>query len=176
MCEPITESPYAVPVAAYATGKNTRVLLYSLLLTKVTELRRGVHLSWKGFAYPLRRMVTDPNAKVGSHDFSLHFGTTPESANSQLGSYGSHRLAVLPTAPVWKPVHRTGLQQRCWHAPGCVVLECYDCLGLEPAAARDPAFWAALTDGQDSFPQDWLNAVWRIPVPVRAAAKISDKN
>ena len=86
MCEPITESPYAVPVAAHATGNNTRVLIYSLLLTKVTELRHGVHLSWKGFAYPIGRIVTDPNARVGDHSYSLNFGTTPESAERQLGS------------------------------------------------------------------------------------------
>jgi hypothetical protein len=172
MCEPIAAPPYAVPMAAHAAGNTTRVLTYCLLLTKVTTLRHSVHLSWKGFAYPLRRMVTDPNASVGDHDFSLHFGTTPESAERELGSYGSHRLAVLPTAPVWEPVHRTGLHHRCWHAPGCLVLECYDCSGLEPAAVRDPAFWAALTERPDSFPQDWRNAVWQLPVPVRAAAKI----
>jgi hypothetical protein len=170
MCEPITEPPYAVPVAARAVGTTTRVLIYCLLLTKVTELRHGVHLSWKGFAYPLRRMVTDPNARVGDHDYALHFGTTPESAERELGSYGSHRLAVLPTAPVWEPVHTAGLHHRCWHAPGCVVLFCYDCAGLAPAAVRDPAFWAALSDRPDSFPQDWRNAVWQLPVPVRAEA------
>jgi hypothetical protein len=172
MCEPITEPPYAVPMAAHATGNTTQVLTYALLLTKVTELRHSVHLSWKGFAYPLRRMVTDPNARVGDHDYALHFGTTPESAARQLGSYGSHRLAVLPTAPIWEPVHKDGLQHRCWHAPGCVVLFCYDCSGVQPAAVRDPAFWADLTERQDSFPKDWCNAVWQLPVPVRAAAKI----
>jgi hypothetical protein len=168
MCEKFDELPYALPLGEPFTWHNTRVLNFGLLLTKVTHLRGGMYQSSRGFTYPMRRMVSDPNAIVGRHDLALHFGTTPESAARKLGSYGSHRLAVLPGRQVWDPVQQRGLTKRCWHAGSCGVLFCYDCAGVQLDVVHDPAFWRDLKLSPDYLSDDFIYSVWymqkRVPV------------
>jgi hypothetical protein len=170
VCEKFAELPYALPLGEPYTWNNTRVLNFGLLLTKVTQLRGRVHQSSRGFSYPMQGMVNDPNAIVGRHDLALHFGTTPESAKRKLGSYGSHRLAVLPGPHVWDPVQR-GFTKRCWHAGSCRVLFCYDCSGVQLAVVRDPAFWHDLKLSPDNLSDDFINSVWHMQkrVPVEEA-------
>jgi hypothetical protein len=160
MCEKFNELPYAVPLGEPFTWNNTRFLNFSLLLTKVTQLRGGMHQSSRGFAYPMRRMVADPKAIVGRHDLALHFGTTPESAARKLKSYGSHRLAVLPGSHVWDPVQQCGFTKRCWHAGSCRVLFCYDCSGVQLDVVSDPAFWHDLKLSPAYLSDDFLYSVW----------------
>jgi hypothetical protein len=43
MCVEFLEKPYALPLEFEYTRDNLLILTFSLLLGKVTELRRGVH-------------------------------------------------------------------------------------------------------------------------------------
>jgi hypothetical protein len=144
MCFEDPTQPYAMPLEVHRTWLHTNVLTYSLLLLKVTQLCGDVHRSrMGGFAYPVRQLVTDPNAQVGKHERALHFAASPAVAH-QLNSYGSHRLAVLPARKVWDPVSRRGLRNRCWHSNGALTLFCYDCEGVTLDVVRNPAFWSDL--------------------------------
>jgi hypothetical protein len=135
MCFEDPTQPYAFPLALRQSRWlwfQVDVMTYSLLLLKVTTLWNGVHRSQMGggFAYPLRQLVADPHAIMGSHDRGvLHFAASPATAH-MLGNFGSHRLAVLPGKALWDPVTRRGLQNRCWHSNSAVPLFCYDCEGV----------------------------------------------
>jgi hypothetical protein len=122
MCFEDPTQPYAMPLAVHRTWLHTNVLTYSVLLLKVTQLCGDVHRSrMGGFAYPVRQLVSDPNARVGNHQRALHFAASPAVAY-QLNSYGSHRLAVLPGREVWDPVsRRCGLNKRCWHSDSALI-------------------------------------------------------
>jgi hypothetical protein len=159
MCVKLTDIPYALPLEEHYSWNNRRFLTYSLLLTKVTELRNHVHQT-RGFSYHMRHMVYDPNARIGDHQHALHFGSSPESAQSELISYGSHRLAVLPAPKVWDPVHMDRLQYRCWHSYGAAVLFCYDCEGVELDVVRDPVFRDDLKLSPEYFSKGFIQSVW----------------
>jgi hypothetical protein len=159
MCVYLPDAPYAIPLEEHYTWNNNRILTYSLLLTKVTELRNNVHQT-SGFSYPLRQGVYDQNAIVGDHKRALHFGSTPDSAKSLLNGYGSHRLAVIPARKVWDPVHMCYLHDRCWHSYGASVWFCYDCEGYKLDVVTDPAFWKDLKLGPGYFSKELINSVW----------------
>jgi hypothetical protein len=160
MCVELPEAPYALPLEEHRTWNNNRMLTYSLLLTKVTVLQNHVHQTGRGFAYPLRHMVYDPDARVGDHDRALHFGSSPESAQSVLSSYSSHRLAVLPAPQVWDPVYQAHLQYRCWHSNGAAVLFCYDCDRYDLNVVTNPAFWDDLKLSPSYFSKAFIHSVW----------------
>jgi hypothetical protein len=159
MCVKLSEQPYALPLEEHYSWNHRRFLTYSLLLTKVTELHNNVHQT-RRFSYPIRHMVYDPNAKIGDHKRSLHFGSSPESAETALSSYGSHRLAVLPAPKVWDPVHSDHLQYRCWHSYGAAVLFCYDCEGVAPDIVTNPDFWDDLKLSPEYFTKGFIHSVW----------------
>jgi hypothetical protein len=160
MCYYDPTQPFGLPLEVRGNQ-----LTYSLLLLKVTELRFGVHQSRMGFTYPVRRLVTDPNALVGDHERALHFAVSPAIAD-RLNSYGSHRLAVLPAPEVWDPVNWRGFQNRCWHSGGCVALFCYDCEGVELEVVPNPAFWQDLKLSPEYLSQDFIHSVWRKQTPL----------
>jgi hypothetical protein len=160
MCEYLADKPYALPLAERYTWFHKRVLTYSLLLTKVTVLRNNIHQSGLGFTYPLGHMVYDPNAIIGDHTRALHFGSSPESAQTQLNEYGSHRLAVLPAPKVWDPVNPLRLHYRCWHSYGAAVLFCYDCGGYELNIVTNPDFRDDLKLSPKYFSKGFIHSVW----------------
>jgi hypothetical protein len=97
-----------------------------------------------GFTYPIGRTVHDPKARIGDHSFGLHFFASPDSAKSQGGSYGSHRLAVLPAPQVWASVESSVQTPRCWHSGSATTLLCLDCQRIELDVLTNPDFWEDL--------------------------------
>jgi hypothetical protein len=145
MCVKFPERPYALPLETHYTRNNILVLTFSLVLLKVTELRHGLHVSSRGFPFPMRQSVYDPNVRIGHHDYGLHFAASPEGANKLKGSYGSHRLAVLPAPEVWDSVEKAGQTKRCWHSSGAHTLMCLDCNRVELDVLDTSDFWEDLT-------------------------------
>jgi hypothetical protein len=154
MCFEDPTQPYALPLEVHDNR-----MTFSVLLLKVTELRSGVHQSRLGFPYPVRRLVTDPNAQVGDHEKALHFAASPDVAHL-LQSYGSHRLAVLPAPQVWDPVNWRGFQSRCWHSRGALTLFCYDCEGVELDVVPNAAFWHDLKLSPEYLSPEFIHSVW----------------
>jgi hypothetical protein len=161
MCFEDPTQPYAMPLAVHRTWLRTEVLTYSVLLLKVTQLCGDVHRSHMGgFAYPVRQLVNDPNAKVADHQRALHFAASPAVAY-QLSSYGSHRLAVLPGRKVWDPVSRRhGLNNRCWHSDSALTAFCYDCEGVTLDVVKDPDFWQDLKLSPQYISDEFIDSVW----------------
>jgi hypothetical protein len=73
MCEADRRAPYAVPLELHETKAGILVMVFSLLLWKVTEKWNGEHSSSYGFTYPIGRTIRDANARVGNHRRALHF-------------------------------------------------------------------------------------------------------
>jgi hypothetical protein len=143
MCHQFYERPYTVVLKQRHTKKGTLVLIYSLLLGKVTEKRNGQHISTNNFGWPIGRIVHDSNAVVGHHGRALHFAASPDSTK-KLGSYGSHRLAVLPAPAIWDPIRKDSYAPRCWHSSGGIATFCLDCDGIELDVINNPDFWQDL--------------------------------
>jgi hypothetical protein len=163
MCIEFLEKPYALPLEFEYTRRNTRVLKYSLLLGKVTEKRGGVHVSTRGFEFPIGRMVHDANARIGDHGRALHYASSPKSAHRLKGAYGSHRLAVLPPPHVWKAIEKAGMTNRCWHSSGGRALFCLDCSGIKFDVLKNPDFWKDLRLNPGETPNSLgvpLREVW----------------
>jgi hypothetical protein len=160
MCFEDPTRPYAFPLDVRQSWFNTNVLTYSLLLLKVTGFHNDMHWSRMAFPYPLRQLVSDPNARVGDHERALHFAASPAVAH-MLNSYGSHRLAVLPAPKVWDPVNWRGYQNRCWHSGGCVPLFCYDCEGVELDVVSNPDFRHDLKLSPEYLSEDFIHKVWQ---------------
>jgi hypothetical protein len=93
----------------------------------------------------MRRSVYDPNARINDHAYGLHFAASPESVHQLKGSYGSHRLAVLPAPEVWDPVEKAWGKKRCWHSSGAHTILCLDCNRVELDVLDTPDFWEDLT-------------------------------
>jgi hypothetical protein len=163
MCIEFLEKPYALPLEFEYTRRNTRVLKYSLLLGKVTEKRGGVHVSTRGFEFPIGRMVYDSNARIGDHRKALHYASSPKSAHRLKEAYGSHRLAVLPPPHVWKAIEKAGMTNRCWHSSGGRALFCLDCSGIKLDVLKNPDFWKDLRLNPGESPNSLgvpLREVW----------------
>jgi hypothetical protein len=108
MCVEFLEKPYALPLEFEYTRDNLLILTFSLLLGKVTELRRGVHVSTRGFEFPIGRMAYDSNARIGHHRRALHYASSPQSAHHLKGDYGSHIVAVLPPPMYGRQLKKPG--------------------------------------------------------------------
>jgi hypothetical protein len=143
MCFPDDSFPFILPVAVTATRSGTKHLTVSLLLGKVTTLRHGEHISFRGLRYPLRQPVHDTMAIPGSHDYALHFAATPACTIGLPDEFGSHRLAVLPSPQLWDPFTEQEENSRCWHSDSCIPLFCMDCWQLQPTDLNNPDFWRA---------------------------------
>jgi hypothetical protein len=150
MCFDDPSVPSLMPVAVTTTSTGTKLLTVSLLLGKVTTIRRGEHISFRGMRYPLLETIHDPQAIQGSHDSALHFAATPECAIGLPDEFGSHRLAALPAPAVWDPLEKwyaatdEKRKSRCWHSDGCLPLFCLDCENLTPEDLTNPDFWRAM--------------------------------
>jgi hypothetical protein len=141
MCFEDDTSPFVLPLTETTTQSGLTLRTETLLLGKVTTLRRGgEHISFKGLRYPLLQPVHDTKAIIGHHTFALHFAPTPACAIGLPDEYGSHRLAVLPSR-VWDLYTNEIRKPRCWHSDGCIPLFCMDCWNLTPAALQNPDFW-----------------------------------
>jgi hypothetical protein len=151
--------PYAFLLEEHSTWNHTRKLTYSVMLTKVTELRGNTHWSRGGFPYPIRHLITDPNASINDHERALHFAAHPEHVH-WLRTFGSHRLAVLPGRNLWDSVKRRGFQYRCWHSNQCAILFCYDCEGVQLDVVTNPLFWQDLKLTPASVPKELIHSVW----------------
>lgn len=142
MCYYDSTQPFALPLRQHRTKNGILVMDYSLVLWKVTSKnpRDGEHWSSGGFCYPIGRTVYDANAIVGNHSRALHFAASPNSARSLQYGSDSHRLAVLPTPQVWKPVKNSRQTNRCWHSSGATTLFCCECDGIEFDVLYNPDF------------------------------------
>jgi hypothetical protein len=163
LCVKFEEIPYALPLELEYTRNNLLILTFSLLLGKVTELRRRVHVSSRGFEYPIGRMVYDPNARLNDHDRGLHFASSPKSAHRLKGDYGSHILAVLSSRHLWKSVEKVGMVNRCWHSAGGRALCCITCSGIKLDVLTNPDFWKELRLNPGESPNSLgipLGEVW----------------
>jgi hypothetical protein len=170
MCYKSKDLPFLIPLELFNTSHDTQLLTISMLLGKVTTKRNGEHISSRGMLYPIRQTIHDPKAKEGRHDFALHFAPTPECAIALPDSFGSHRLAVLPSPQIWDPLTEEQDSSRCWHSDGCTPLFCMDCWGLKPADLNNPDFWHAFkkscelsNDSVLSIPRD---QVWHRQIEV----------
>jgi hypothetical protein len=143
MCFADAAFPFIIPLEVKTTSTGTQLLTVSLLLGKVTTLRHGEHISFRGLRYPFRQTIHDTKAIPGSHDFSLHFAATPACTIGLPDEFGSHRLAVLPSPQLWEPITEAQENSRCWHADGCTPLFCLDCWHLQPEDLNNPDFWRA---------------------------------
>jgi hypothetical protein len=151
MCFADPSFPCLIPVQVTSSSTGTKLLTVSLLLGKVTTIRHGEHISFRGMRYPLLETIHDPKAIPGSHDYAMHFAATPVSAIGLPDEFGSHRLAVLPAPAVWEPLEKWSAatdenrKGRCWHSNGCLPLFCLDCGNLKPEDLTNPDFWRGLT-------------------------------
>jgi hypothetical protein len=144
MCYEDDTSPFVLPLTETRTQSGLTVWMDSLLLGKVTTVRRGgEHISFRGLRYPLLQPVHDTKAIVGDHQHALHFAPTPECTLGLPDEYGSHKVAVLPSRQVWDPYTDEIKKKRCWHADGCVPLFCQTCWNLTPDDLYNPDFWHA---------------------------------
>ena len=142
MCFPDASFPFIIPLAENTTRTGTHLVTVSLLLGKVTTLRRnGEHISFRGLRYPIGQPIHDTQAIPGSHDFALHFAATPACSIGLPDEFGSHRLAVLPGPRVWEPFTKQEQVGRCWHSDSCTTLFCMDCSKLKPEDLTNPDFW-----------------------------------
>jgi hypothetical protein len=143
MCFEELTSPFLLPLTETTTRTGTKLQTVSLLLGKVTTLRKGEHISFKGLRYPILQPVHDTKALVGDHQKALHFAATPACTLGLPDEFGSHQLAVLPSRRVWDPYTEEIQKKRCWHADGCIPLFCLSCWNLTPADLYNPDFWHA---------------------------------
>jgi hypothetical protein len=127
MCFEDSNLPFVFPLDLRQTSNDTQLLTVSMLLGKVTTKRNGEHISSRGMLYPIRQTIYDRKAQEGSHKFALHFAATPECDIALPDSFGSHRLAVLPSPQIWDPLTEEQDSSRCWHSDGCTPLFCMDC-------------------------------------------------
>jgi hypothetical protein len=142
MCVDTSTDPFILPLTETTTQSGLTVWMESLLLGKVTTLRRGgEHISFRGLRYPLLQPVHDTKAIVGRHDYALHFAPTPECTLGLPDEYGSHRIAVLPSPQLWDPYTADIRKPRCWHSDGCHPLFCLDCWHMSPDDLYNPDFW-----------------------------------
>jgi hypothetical protein len=145
MCFVLAGQPYRLTVARRRVPNSSPIEVYTYVLGKVTQFRRGSHTSLRGFTYPIGRFVHDANAIVGDHVNGLHF-IAAVAGSKDVDSFGSHRLAVLPAPQLWDPPVENGAsQERCWHSSGATTLFCLDCAGYTPTELTNPVFWDALT-------------------------------
>ena len=158
MCFEDPSVPWLMPGAVTTTSTGTKLLTVSLLLGKVTTIRHGEHISFRGLRYPLHQTIHDTKARPGSHDYALHFAATPACAIGLPDEFGSHRLAVLPSPRIWAPFTTAHANNRCWHADGCTPLFCLDCWNLAAEDLTNPDFW-------QSFQQDSARRTGRRIVP-----------
>jgi hypothetical protein len=144
MCMEVAGQPQRLVLAQQKKRNGTLIETFTVVLGKVTQLRKGEHKSLRGFTYPLGQTVHDPNVKIGDHNYCLHLIADP--ASDQLQEYGSHRLVVLPAPQLWDPPGVRGAQpeKRCWHSSGATILFCRDCAGLKPEDLTNPDFWQSL--------------------------------
>jgi hypothetical protein len=145
MCFDDPAFPCLIPVHVTSSSTGTKLLTVSLLLGKVTTIRHGEHISFRGMRYPLLETIHDSQAIPGSHDSAMHFAATPVSAIGLPDEFGSHRLAVLPGTRVWDSLKDMKLRNRCWHSDSCTPLICLDCGRLRPEDLSNPDFWRGLT-------------------------------
>jgi hypothetical protein len=147
MCHIDPERPYRLVLERRTKRDGSAIITYTYPLGKVTTLRNREHYSGSSFRWPIGKTVHDPNAKQGMHGPCLHFTASGASAFAPgFSSYGSHPLVVLPAPELWdEPFGKGGLQNRCWHSSGGVVLFCAACLNLQLEDLRNPAFWLEIT-------------------------------
>jgi hypothetical protein len=165
MCFQDASAPVIIPVAMEKIRTGAQLLTVSLLLGKVTTVRRnGEHISFRGLRYPIGQTIRDTKAKIGDHDFALHFATTPACTIGLPDEFGSHRLAVLPGPRVWDPITKKDQKGRCWHSDSCTPVVCLDCWKLKPEELTNPDFWRAFkmcSGRNDSFLRTLpLDQIW----------------
>jgi hypothetical protein len=142
MCVEFLTSPFLLPLTETTTSTGRTLRTETLLLGKVTTLRRGgEHISFKGLRYPLLQPVHDTKAIVGHHTFALHFAPKPDCTLSLPDEFGSHLLAALPSRQVWDPYTNEIRKPRCWHSDGCIPLFCLSCWDLTAEDLENPDFW-----------------------------------
>jgi hypothetical protein len=166
MCVDLPGQPYRIVLDRQTTSDGAKIETYTYALGKVTtKARNGEHTSVRGFTYPLGQTVSDPNAKIGSHEHSLHFMPSLYGVASTMNEYGSHRLVVLPGPQFWDmPVKRTNNPPRCYHAASCTPLYCVDCLGLKLTDLKHDACWRDLTKTRQQVGRS-TRPEWLLPVP-----------
>ena len=156
MCYRDSLEPFGIPLDWVYTRDGREAMVYSLMLGKVTSINSyGEHVSNRGFTYPIQKPVYDSNAVVGDHNRALHFAASPESATNLLDSYGSHRLAVLPSPQLWEPPDRK-LTDRCWHSSGGTALFCMDCENIDLDVLDKPEFWGDMGMAADRRDDDFV--------------------
>jgi hypothetical protein len=132
MCYAHNGNPYLLPMWSPQHERAYAALIYG----KVTELQGGVHRT--SLDYPLQRQVWDPRAVYGDHDRCIHLLGNPDVAGmTDLSSYGSHVLAMLPIHRLWSKKVAPG---RCWHVDGVTPLLCMTCEGIELETLALPEF------------------------------------
>jgi hypothetical protein len=147
MCRHFPGQPYRIVLDRRQDSRNGRVYeAYTYALGKVTGVTRsGDHITSNNFIYPIGQFAWDNNAIVYDHDRCLHFLPSLEYAN-EFSSFNSHRLLVLPSPRLWdEPDKYNFTNPRCWHADGCMVLCCIDCLGLTLDDLQNDQCWRDLT-------------------------------
>jgi hypothetical protein len=145
MCNAFEKQPYEVILEEILSSAGIWVKTYTYGLGKMSHFRNGEHYSSRGFLYPMRKPVYDPNAKEGDHQHALHLTPDVETA-SQLNSYGSHPLVVLPGPALWDDPGKPVPPGRCWHAASVLPLFCATCDRLTMEDLKNPAFWQELTN------------------------------
>jgi hypothetical protein len=140
MCHMFEKQPYEVILEEKRSSSGIWVKTYTYGLGKMSYFRDGEHYSQRGFLYPMRKPVFDPNAKEGDHEHALHLTPDVETA-SKLDSWGSHPFVVLPGPALWDDPGKPVPPKRCWHAGSVIPLFCATCDRLMIEELKNPEFW-----------------------------------
>jgi hypothetical protein len=147
MCYKHLGFPYVLVLDQWTTKTDIEVLTFGLVFGKVADYRHDMHRTTRDFKWPIGQTVRDPRARVGHHDYGLHFFASPAYAQQE-NRYRGHVLAVLPSPQVWHPaiqlptpeMLKQPQQPRCYHSSGATILACLTCSGMELDVLSNPDF------------------------------------
>ncbi len=142
MCFTHPSEPIAHPLLVHQLSEQERLLYYTLLLGKVTELRNGVHQT--KIRYPIRNWVLDPNYNPDNHDAAIHMATLEAIRQNKLNAFGSHPLVMAVSNQLQRGNH--GVEGSCWRDHQVLPTVCLTCEGIEkqPEVLNLPEFWRDL--------------------------------